>query len=191
MNRYLEDHVTYRVAGFAGSFSNPSKTRTLVDLVALRTAARFGAAAVTYDLIDLQPTLGQAHTLDDLAPLQRAIVQSLVSADALIVGSPVYKGSYTGLFKHLFDLIDPSALQGKPILLTATGGGDKHALVLEHQLRPLFGFFEAATLATGVYASAADFSDGLPAVTSLLTRVDRAIDQFQPWLGETAKARAA
>ncbi len=183
--------MTFRVAGFAGSFSSPSKTRALIDLAAHRAAARFGATAVTYDLTDLEPALGQARSLDDLAPFARAIVATLLSADALIVGSPVYKGSYTGLFKHLFDLIDPAALAGKPVLLVATGGGDKHALVIEHQLRPLFGFFESATLATGVYASSADFVDGLPASSALLSRLDRAVDQFQPWLGRAAAAQAA
>lgn len=183
--------MSFRVAGFAGSLSSPSKTRALVDLAAIRTAARFGATAVTYDLTDLQPDLGQAKVLDDLPPLPRAIVDALLSADALIVGSPVYKGSYTGLFKHLFDLIDPAALAGKPVLLAATGGGDKHALVIEHQLRPLFGFFEAVTLATGVYASGPDFAGGVPVSAAILSRLDRAVDQFHPWLGRAAAAQAA
>lgn len=183
--------MSVRVVGFAGSFSTTSKTRALIDLAAARTAERFGATAVTYDLTDLEPALGQARSLDDLAPVPRGIVDALLSADALIVGSPVYKGSYTGLFKHLFDLIDPTALAGKPVLLTATGGGDKHALVIEHQLRPLFGFFEASTLAAGVYASAADFTDGVPVSSSMLGRLDRAIDQFHPWLGRNAAAHAA
>ena len=181
--------MSYRIAGFAGSFSSPSKTRTLVDLAASRTAARFGAVAVTYDLTDLDG-LGQALSLDDLAPLPRAIVDSLLSADVLIVGSPVYKGSYTGLFKHLFDLLDPAALVGKPVLLTATGGGDKHALVIEHQLRPLFGFFEAVTLATCLYASSADFTGGQPSSPALLARLDRAVDQFHPWLARSTAAKA-
>ncbi|MCU0827428.1 MAG: FMN reductase [Tabrizicola sp.] len=170
--------MTLRIVGFAGSLSRPSKTRALVDLVTAKAAARLGATAATYDLTDLQPALVTAQALDDLEGLPRAIVASILSADALVVGSPVYKGSYTGLFKHLFDLIDPAALAGKPVLLTATGGGDKHALVIEHQLRPLFGFFEAVTLPTGVYASGAEFSDGVPASPALLTRIDRAVSQF-------------
>lgn len=183
--------MSVRIVGFSGSFSFPSKTRALIDLAASRAAARFGGTAVSHDLTDLDDRFGQARSVDDLAPLSRAIVDSLLSADALIVGSPVYKGSYTGLFKHLFDLLDPASLAGKPVLLVATGGGDKHALVIEHQLRPLFGFFEAATLATGVYASAADFTDGQPSSTSLLGRLDRAVDQFHPWLGRSAAAQAA
>jgi FMN reductase len=170
--------MSLRIIGFAGSLNRPSKTRALVDLVAAKAAAAVGATAASYDLTDLQPSLGTATTLEDLDALPRAIVAQILSADVLVVGSPVYKGSYTGLFKHLFELVDPAALAGKPVLLTATGGGDRHALVIEHQLRPLFGFFEAATLPTGIYASGADFTDGVPVAPALLTRIDRAIGQL-------------
>jgi FMN reductase len=183
--------MTFRIVGFAGSASSPSKTRALVDLVVVRTMAQFAATAATYDLTDLQPALGAANTLDDLDGVPGAIVASILSADLLVVGSPVYKGSYTGLFKHLFDLIDPAALAGKPVLLTATGGGDKHALVIEHQLRPLFGFFEAATLPTGIYASGADFVDGVPASPALLARIDRAVSQVSSLGQRRPSANAA
>ena len=183
--------MSLRIVGFAGSLSRPSKTRALVDLVTAKAAASLRATVATYDLADLQPALGTAQTLDNLDGLPRSIVASILAADALVVGSPVYKGSYTGLFKHLFDLIDPAALAGKPVLLTATGGGDKHALVIEHQLRPLFGFFEAATLPTGVYASAADFRDGVLASPAILARIDRAVTQFPQGLQHLIAATAA
>jgi FMN reductase len=183
--------MNLRIVGFSGSLSRPSKTRALVDLATARAAATLGASAATYDLTDLQPGLGSATTLDDLDGLPRAIASAILSADALVVGSPVYKGSYTGLFKHLFDLVDPAALTGKPVLLTATGGGEKHALVIEHQLRPLFGFFEAATLPTGIYASSADFTNGLPTSQPLIDRIDRAVSQFSPWAQSRPSATAA
>ncbi len=170
--------MTLRIVGLAGSLSCPSKTRTLVEHVAHRGAARLGATAATYDLTDLQPGLGLAATLNDLDPATAATVAVILSADVLVVGSPVYKGSYTGLFKHLFDLVDPAALAAKPVILTATGGGEKHALVIEHQLRPLFGFFEAATLPTGIYASAVDFTEDRPASPALLSRIDRVVEQL-------------
>ena len=180
-----------RIIGFAGSQSSPSKTRTLVDVAAKRAAARFGGIAETYDLTDLQPALGAAGSLAEIQGKPRAIIDAILSADALVVGSPVYKGSYTGLFKHLFDLIDPASLVGKPVLLTATGGGEKHALVIEHQLRPLFGFFEAAVLPTGIYASAADFTGSALVSDALLQRLDRAIGQLAPWVTGSAANRAA
>ncbi len=183
--------MSLRIVGFSGSLSRPSKTRALVDLVTARAAAASGAAAATYDLTDLQPGLGAATMLDNLDGQQRAIIASILSADALVVGSPVYKGSYTGLFKHLFDLIEPASLAGKPVLLTATGGGEKHALMIEHQLRPLFGFFEAATLPTGIYASGADFAEGVPTALPLLARIDRAVSQFSAGLQRRPTATAA
>ena len=82
--------MTLRIAAFAGSLSNPSRTRALVENAARRAAARFGAEAFVHDLSDLQPSLGMAGSLGELHPKGRAIVDDILSADALIVGSPVY-----------------------------------------------------------------------------------------------------
>ena len=78
------------------------------------------------------------------------VIEARRPADRREPGLP---GSFTGLFKHLFDFVGQYALVGTPVLVAATGGGERHALILEHQLRPLFGFFQALTLPIGVYAS--------------------------------------
>jgi NAD(P)H-dependent FMN reductase len=83
-------------------------------------------------------------------------------ADAYLVATPVYRASYTGALKNFFDLIpnDPQGsdpLRGKVVCLLAIGGSDHHYLVLEHQLRPLFGFFGACTPTRAIYAAAKDF----------------------------------
>jgi FMN reductase len=163
-----------KIVGFAGSWSRPSKTRNLVEAVVTAAARRTGAEARVHDLSDLCYSLGT--TLDaEQAPADIAVLlNDIVTADALIVGSPVYKGTYTGLFKHLFDLIDPRALKDKPVVLTATGGSERHALVLDHGLRPLFAFFSADIIATGLYATESDFVDRLPSSPALLSRIDRA-----------------
>ena len=83
--------------------------------------------------------------------------EKLASADVIVVGTPVYKGSYTGLLKHFFDLLDPKVLSGKVAVLAATGGSDHHSLVLEHQLRPLLSFFGVHTVPTTVYVKDSDF----------------------------------
>jgi FMN reductase len=105
-------------------------------------------------------------------------MSAIVSADLLIVGSPTYKGSYPGLFKHLIDLIEPHELRAKPIIITATGGGDRHALMVEHQLRPLFGFFMAHTLPTAIYASDRDFTDYAVASEQLSKRIGEVISEI-------------
>lgn len=170
------------ILGLAGSFSVPSKTRRLVEEAVSRTAARFGGRSKVIDLSQLGPDFALARQLQDLTGTARDAAQNIAEARALIIATPVYKGSYPGLFKHFFDLLDPMVLAGKPVLLAATGGGDKHALVIEHHLRPLFGFFEAQTLATGVYASERDFAGGEIISPALVSRLDRAVGQFEPYL---------
>lgn len=179
-----------KIVGLSGSLSNPSKTRVLVATAVERVAARYGREPVVIELSSIALSLGAAARLDELDPAARAAVNLILDADGLVLASPVYKGGYGGLFKHLLDLLDPLALVGKPVLLGATGGGPRHALVIEHQLRPLLGFFEAQTLATGVYASDADFHEGALVSAPLLERLDRAVGQFAPFLGPRP-ARAA
>lgn len=173
--------MTRTIIGLSGNLNRPSKTRALVQTAVATAASRFEAVGAVFDLADFGPSLGAARRVEDLAPPARSALDVILSADALIVASPVYKGSYSGMFKHLIDLIDPHALQGMPLLLAATGGGDRHALVIEHQLRPLFGFFEAQTLPTGVYAAERDFSDGEPSSPGLSDRLARAVDQLSPY----------
>ncbi|MFN3526885.1 MAG: NAD(P)H-dependent oxidoreductase [Paracoccus sp. (in: a-proteobacteria)] len=174
-----------KFVGFAGSFSSPSKTRQLVTEAADRAVARFGGTSHVFDIGDLGAAFGVASQPGRTPDLDRHL-DAFLTADAVIVASPVYKGSYTGLFKHFIDLIDPLALLDKPVLLAATGGGHRHALIIEHQLRPLFAFFEARVLATGVYAASADFADGRLADEQTSARLDRALAQFADHLPHSA-----
>ncbi|WP_205856947.1 NAD(P)H-dependent oxidoreductase, partial [Phytoactinopolyspora endophytica] len=87
----------------------------------------------------------------------------------------VFRGSYTGIFKHYFDLIDQYALANKPVFLIATGGGDHHALVLEHAMRPLFGFFQSMTFPVAVFASSGDFDGTTLLNPRIYGRIEMAI----------------
>lgn len=162
------------IVGFSGNLARPSSTRRFVEGVAETLGARSGLAHVVFDIDDLGPSLPLARSPEGLDASARSVLRTVIEADALVIGSPTYKGSYTGLFKHVFDLLDPSDLRGKPIILTATGGGDRHSLIVEHQLRPLFAFFEAFVLPTAIYASGRDFIDGVPS-PAIAARVDQAV----------------
>ncbi|MCD2469615.1 NAD(P)H-dependent oxidoreductase [Jiella sp. MQZ9-1] len=192
----IEDHRLRQSAiagpvfvGFAGSWSQPSKTRTLVEEAASRAVKRFAGSSHVFDIGDLGDTFGVASRPQQSPALDRQL-KAFLAADALIVASPVFKGSYTGLFKHFIDLIDPDRLRNKPVLLAATGGGHRHSLVVEHQLRPLFGFFECRTLATGIYAGPEDFADGRLVGAETSERLDRAVEQFADHLAAAATGSA-
>lgn len=169
-----------KIIGIAASTRRPSKTRALVEMAVADTVKQCQEkySAEVFDMIDIGRGLGSAFERKELTGDSARIVALIESSDALIVGSPVYKGSYTGLFKHLIDLLEPERMLGKPVLILATGGGYRHALMVEHQLRPLFGFFSALTAPTAVYAADADFTNGILTSQPVLTRVAAGVAEF-------------
>lgn len=155
--------------------------------------ARVGGESRIIELVDAAPVLFKALRADQLETEGRAMIDAVEAADVLVVGSPVYRASYTGALKHLFDLVDYRALTGKLVILAATGGTPLHGLMTEHQLRPLFGFFNALTLPTAVYATEADFTEYGLTSPSVRDRIERAVSelaQVLPVSDQTAAARA-
>ncbi|MBA1157947.1 FMN reductase [Microvirga mediterraneensis] len=173
-----------RIVGIAGSSRRPSKTRSLVEAIGAEVGRSRPLDFIVHDLAGIGAGLGGASSRAHLSPEAARILRDIETADALIVGTPVFKGSYAGLFKHLFDLVEPDALKDVPVLLTATGGGLRHAFVVEHYLRPLFGFFEALTIPTAVYASESNFIDGTLVDAAVRERASKAAAQLSDVLGQ-------
>ena len=172
-----------KIVGVSGSHSRPSKSHVVLELIAARAAERVRGTARCFDLLDAGPELGRTFSRSAARPEHQAMWQAVLDSDLLVVGGPVYKGSYTGLFKHFFDLFDRESLAGKTVLLSALGGGQQHALMIEHQLRPLFGFFAANTLPKGLFFTAEALAGTDPArlTDAALAEVDAAIAPVQ-WL---------
>ena len=167
-----------RVVAFSASINRPSRTRSLVEAIATELGRHRRIDLTVLDLIDAGPGLG-AHTREALSGPAARVIAVIEGADALIVGTPVYKGAYSGLFKHVFDFVAPEALLGVPVALAATGGGLRHALVVEHGLRPLFGFFAAHVAPTSVYAGGDEIADGAitdPTVAARVAAAGRELD---------------
>jgi FMN reductase len=167
-----------RIVAFTGSTRRPSKSRALALAIAAGVEGRLDVRVEAYDIFDAGPGLGAAFSRPELTPEAHRIVEAVEQADAVIAITPVYKGSYAGLFKHLIDFVDQNALINKPVVIGATGGGHRHALIVEHQLRPLFGFFSALIVPTSVYASDHEFVDGAVADAGVLQRIDSAAAQL-------------
>jgi FMN reductase len=180
----------FRLVAIAGNTHRPSKSRLLADTIieTLRLDDRFDTKI--YDIVDAGPGLGSAFQRDKLSESAAHIVNEIEGAEALIVAVPVYKGAYPGLFKHLIDFVDPLALVGKPVILAATGGGPRHALIVEHQLRPLFGFFNALSLSTAVYATDADYADGRVVDAGVLQRIAAVAGEFHEFVEPRLRTRA-
>lgn len=171
--------MVYRptVVGVSGSVTRPSRTTALVHALVEAVAARHDVQSDVIELADDAPHLFAALTPNAVAGRARALLDLVEGADLLVVGTPVYRASMTGALKHLFDLVDHRAFVGKPVVLAATGGSLMHGLVTEHQLRPLFGFLNAQTLPTTVYAVESDFDNYRVSTAKIGERIARAADE--------------
>ena len=180
-----------RIVGVSGSLREPSKTTALVRELIDEVAAREPAETRLIEVATLGPLFAGALQREDLQPEVEDALRAIETADLLIVASPVYRASFTGLFKHLFDFVGQYALVGTPVLLAATGGGERHALILEHQMRPLFGFFQALTLPVGVYASDTDFDGYELTSEAVKRRIDQAVTRSLPLVTQAAAQRVS
>ena len=179
-------HALQVVVVSGGAFS-PSRTLVLAQSILDELQTRLCIESHLIELGDIARQLGGALSRAELGAEVEAQIQAIENADLLIVATPVYRGSYPGLLKHLFDLVDINGLIDTPVLLAATGGSERHALVLEHQLRPLFGFFQALTLPIGVYAVESDFANYQITSEPLKTRIRLAAERAAPLFGVSAR----
>jgi FMN reductase len=172
-----------RIVVVSAGLSVPSSTRILADSLAAATRRRLAelGADPTFDVVELRDL---AHQIADDAltgfpsgALAEA-VRRVAEADAVIAVSPVYTGSYSGLFKMFFDVLEDGTLEGKPVLMAATAGTARHSLVLEFAMRPLFAYLRADVVATAVFAASEDFGAGSVRGGSLAQRVDRAAGEL-------------
>uniref|UniRef100_UPI0015F124CD CE1759 family FMN reductase n=1 Tax=Streptomyces sp. WELS2 TaxID=2749435 RepID=UPI0015F124CD len=141
----------------------PSSTRLLADRLAAAVHGHTPVDVRVVEVRDLAVEIAHRFTSGFPGKALAAAQDAVAGADGLIVVTPVFSASYSGLFKSFFDVLDKDALAGKPVLIAATGGSARHSLVLEHALRPLFAYLRAVVVPTAVYAASEDWgAEGLP-----------------------------
>ena len=171
-----------RAIGISGSPSSTSRSRLLVQ----RALERMADAGVRTHLLDLgelpaEALLGRSQHGD----VAQALAE-LAAARVLVVGTPIYRATYTGLLKIFFDLLQTDALVGTVTLPIATGGGPAHLLMVDHGLRPLIASLGGLTTAAAIYATPADF-DGQEPNAALRERLHAAADEVLALAGGYAE----
>jgi FMN reductase len=169
--------VTARtIAVVSAGLSQPSSTRLLAGKLAEASARHLpaGTEVITIELRDLAHDIVNALLTGFPSAALREAIEQVLSAAALIAVTPLYSGSYNGLFKSFFDVLDPGALAGKAVLIGATGGTARHSLALEHAIRPLFSYLRAVTVPTAVFAATEDWGAAGGSGEALTERIERA-----------------
>jgi FMN reductase len=165
---------TFKLAVVSAGTGDPSVTRLLAD----RTAERAAALAarhentVTVSVIDLREISADITTAlvsQLITPALQRAIGTLGEADGIIAATPVYKAGPSGLFTSFFDVLDNDLLIAKPVVLAATAGTARHALVADDQMRPMFAYLRTMTVPSALFAAPEDWSD-----PALNTRIDRA-----------------
>jgi FMN reductase len=154
--------------------SDPSSTRLLANRIAQTTIDTLRESGHTASVrsIDLGPiAVDIAQGLISGMPNEKvqAAIEQLSQADAVIAATPVYKAGISGLFKSFADLLDNDLLIAKPVILAATGGSARHAMIVDDHMRPLFAFLRAIPVPTSLYVAPEDWAS-----TDLSKRIARA-----------------
>src|SRR6195952_6052730 len=163
------------IAVLSAGLSQPSSTRLLADRLAegVTQGSPQPVQVVNIELRELAHDITNNLLTGFPSEELRLAIESVTAADALIAVTPVFRASFSGLFKSFFDVLDRDAIEDKPTLVAATGGSARHSLALEYALRPLMSYLRARTGPTAVFAATADFGGDEQGVT-LTNRIDRA-----------------
>lgn len=168
--------MTRTLAVVHAGLGTPSSTKLLADQLAGAVSTQIGArgeaaAVTTIEVRDLAAGLAAAVTGGLPGPDVRSALDTVATADGLIAVTPVFAAGYSGLFKLFFDVLNPGALAGTPVLIAATAGTPRHSLVLDYAMRPLFTYLHAPVVPTGVFAATEDFGGaGSPALAERISR---------------------
>ncbi|GAB3620726.1 hypothetical protein GCM10027417_19870 [Glutamicibacter endophyticus] len=119
------------------------------------------------------------------APALQQVIDAVAAADVLVAVSPVFTASVSGLFKSFLDILDPKTVESKIVILAATAGTQRHQLVIDYAMRPIFGYLRAQVMPTTVFAASEDFA-GQGLSGTLEQRVQRAAREAALALGATA-----
>jgi len=176
------------IAVVTAGLTSPSSTRLLADQLAAAVRDTLDGRGVPQRVVVIE-LRDHAHDLTNNLltgfPSEglRSVLETVTRADALIAVTPTFSASYSGLFKMFFDVLDDKALVGKPVLIGATGGTERHSLVLEYAMRPLFAYLQAVVVPTAVYAASSDWG---PHATALRARTTRAATELADLITNTA-----
>jgi FMN reductase len=142
--------------------SNPSSSRMLADRVAQKALdvleeSGTPASVAIVELAPLAVDIARASVSGFVSEQLQAAIDRVAAADGIVASTPIYKAAISGLFKSFVDVLDDDLLVAKPMLLAATAGTSRHALVIDDQMRPLFAYMRALVLPTSVFAASEDW----------------------------------
>lgn len=156
------------------------------------TSKTHAVAAAAVDLAtDADGSVLDIGSLDAEALLLRgshpSVAEAIAAIDAahvVVLVTPTYRATYSGLLKVLLDQLPTAALAGKACVLAATAGGPLHFLSVDTGMRALVASLDGWSMPTVVYATGADFDDSNRPGPGVLDPLARALDEARRVVGK-------
>jgi FMN reductase len=168
-----------RIVAITGSPASPSRT----SLIARQVAAKLERQGFAVDAIEVRAL--PAEDLLFARPESQAVRTALGAierAQGVVIATPVYKASYTGVLKSLLDLLPQFGLTGKVVLPLATGGTVAHVLAIDYALRPVLASLGALHIVGGLFLHdkllERTEAGELAIEADLARRLDGVVDEF-------------
>ncbi|GAA1363864.1 NADPH-dependent FMN reductase [Brevibacterium luteolum] len=179
-----------KIVGLSGSTVGAT-TRTAMNY-AMEALGRLDPEIETQliDLADYDVQFSDGRDYIEYTGDTRTVAEALMSADAIIIGSPIFQASIPGALKNVFDLLPVSAFEDKVVGIIMTAGSPKHYLVAEHQLRPILTYMKAQVVQSYVFVEAKDVYRGEIISGDVTLRIDRLVEDTAQQTRVASQVRA-
>lgn len=154
-------HMSMTLLGISGSLTAGGSTRTAIAYALRAAKARY--PDITTEMLDLREVtvaLCDGRSLEAYPDDTPQVVARIQAANAYVIGTPIYRGSYTGALKNLLDHVPVEAFMNKVAGLIASAASDHHYLSIDQELRPVLMWFNMHLIPGSVYLRGNQIQDG-------------------------------
>ena len=162
-----------KIVGLSGSRVG-SKTRTAMNYVVDEMTKKYPEAEMTLiDLADYDVEFSDGRNYLEYEGDTAHVTKTIMEADAIIIGTPVFQASIPATLKNIFDLLPVNAFRDKVVSMLVTAGSPKHYLIAEQQLKPILAYMKAQIVQTYVFIEEKDFHRKEIVNDDVLFRIER------------------
>lgn len=165
-----------KIVGLSGSKVG-SKTRTAMDYTMKAIKDHYPEVEITLlDLADYDIPFSDGRNYLEYEGDAGYVTKTIMEADAIIIGTPVFQASIPATLKNIFDLLPQNAFRDKVVSMLVTAGSSKHYLIVEQQLKPILAYMKAQIVQTYVFIEEKDFYRKEITDDDVLFRIERLVE---------------
>lgn len=169
-----------------------SKTRTAMDYTLKVAQEKYPTVEFTLlDLAEFELVFSDGRNYWEYDGDTKYVTETIMAADAIIIGTPTFQASIPATLKNIFDLLPVNAFRDKIISTLVTAGTSKHYLMVEQQLKPILAYMKAQIVQTYVFIEEKDFYRKEITNADVLFRIERLVEDTIDLTETYAKIREA